>query len=93
METNIVEIDGKIYLEIPCRPETVLYTVYPYIYVDGPSDGARFPLKVSYKVSKLYPASLDEILNNMHRIGKDLFLTEIEAEEFKRKVELGICEL
>lgn len=93
MKTNVIEIDGKYYLELPCRPGTVVYYVSPYIDINDPTNTAGQQLKASYRINKESLATVDEIFRNMHSIGKSLFLTEEEAEEYKRKVELGICDL
>lgn len=71
MERNIVEIDGKHYLELPCLPGDTVYTVGPHI-----TDNFRV-------VFKVYPhtyLSLNEIVRDIPEFNKHIFTTKEAAE-------------
>lgn len=73
MNYNIIEIDGKHYLELPCNPGTTVYTVGPRIEL-GPL-GMEAHLRV-------FPLELDLVglIRSYDDIGKTIFLTPEEAE-------------
>lgn len=73
MSYNIVEIDGKHYLELPCLPGTTVYTVGPRIEL-GPL-GMEAHLRV-------FTLELDLVglIRSYDDIGKTIFLTQEEAE-------------
>lgn len=78
MNYNIIEIDGKHYLELPCLPGTTAYMVGPRIELG--SLGIEAHLRV-------FPLELDLVglIRSYHDIGKTIFLTQEEAEtEIKR---------
>lgn len=72
---KVVNIDGKPYIELPCFPGTTVY------YVRSKFDDDR---SVEYVIEPKILETLTDIFFYSDSIGKDMFFTMEEAEEYKR---------
>lgn len=82
MKPNIIEIDGKYYLELPCLPGDTVYTVTRQIdFKSGVG------LKMHYKVFDFKETRLENIVDDLKLFGKSLFTNIKDAEACKEKLE------
>lgn len=75
MTTNIIEIEGKPYLELPCKPGDTAYIV-----------GGHVNNKFEYEL-KVYPhtyITVAEIVKDLGHFGSCIFTTPEAAESHKK---------
>lgn len=83
MQPNIIEIDGKHYLELPCLPGDEVYRAGPY-FGNLDSNGN---IICSFKIYTNRYINVREIIRDLDDFGTRQFLTLEEAEAYKRRLE------
>ena len=78
MEYNIIEQDGKYYLELPCPPGTTVYYAGPKLRIMKDNSWL-----FEEKVYSLELRTIEDVVDYYKRIGNSVFLSEEEAMKHK----------
>ena len=78
MEYNIIEQDGKYYLELPCPPGTTVYYTGPHF--GKMENGYLISEETAYSINL---RTVEDVVDVIKRFGNTIFLTEEEAMKHK----------
>lgn len=90
MPPNIIHVNGKPYLELPCLPGTTVYTIESCYKLTASEDERglkQFPLNIKHEFEIVEKTlfSITDVVDHIKDIGNNMFLTIEEAEEYKKR--------
>ena len=84
-DPEIIDIDGKHYIELPCKPGDRLYRVH--LYFGGEVEDNCFI--ASWRISPTTFYTVEDILRSLDEFGKHVFFTREDAEvELNRRLHI-----
>ena len=85
-DPEIIDIDGKHYIELPCKPGDALYHVHIFLDVDNENNC----IKSNWRISPITFYTVAEIIRNLDMFGLNVFLTREDAEvELNKRITGG----